>query len=43
MAEESTGGSCASTSAREGVSVLAMLMLPLVIVNRKRLGLELPT
>jgi len=39
MAEESTGGSCASTSAREGVSVLAMLMLPLVIVNRKRLGL----
>jgi len=39
MAEESTSGSCASTSAREGVSVLAMLMLPLVIVNRKRLGL----
>ena len=39
MAEDSTGGSCASTSAREGVSVLAMLMLPLVIVNRKRLGL----
>ena len=39
MAEQSSSGSCASTSAREGVSVLAMLMLPLVIVNRKRLGL----
>ncbi|HIA74950.1 MAG TPA: hypothetical protein EYN92_00755 [Dehalococcoidia bacterium] len=39
MAEESTGGSCSSASGREGVSVLAMLMLPLVIVNRKRLGL----
>ena len=38
-AKESTGGSCSSASAREGVSVLAMVMLPLVIVNRKRLGL----
>ena len=39
MVEESSRGSCSSASVREGVSVLAILILPLVIVNRKRLGL----